>query len=438
MKNELELENIMQSEYESAHDFLYGFVNYERGSDWKYNDDHFDLSRVSKLLHVLGDPHKKGRFVHIAGTNGKGSVAALVASALVESGYKTGLYTSPHLTTFRERIKINGEMISKDDIVGEVKKIRDAAVGIEGLTFFDVWTVLAFSYFASRSTDISIIEVGLGGRLDSTNVIEPDVSVITSISMDHLDKLGGTLEKIALEKAGIIKPGVPVVCAPQADGVRSVIEEKAKQSGSDFVYIGKEASFTIDYSVIHYSGLSWELNYLTIPLNGAFQNQNSALALAALEILAAKFPSITAESARKGIKNVSWPGRLQTLALNPEIIVDGASNIDAMTAVSEYLLERRPAGKIVVLFGICGDKEIERLIGILGTVVSQFVFTRADNPRALNADELMRLYGSETRDIYESDPVTALKKAASLAGPNGLVIVTGSLYLVGEILKNYE
>jgi dihydrofolate synthase / folylpolyglutamate synthase len=438
MNTNIESNENIQAEYESAHDFLYGFIDYERGSDWKYNDEHFNLGRVYSLLESIGNPHKKGRFIHITGTNGKGSVASLVASSLSKSGYKTGLYTSPHLLTFRERIQIDGRMISKSEVVHEVNKIKSATEHIEGLTFFDVWTVLALNYFAGSATDISVIEVGLGGRLDSTNVIVPDVSVFTSISMDHRGKLGDTVEKIALEKSGIIKPGVPVVSSPQTDGVMKVLREKAQTCGSDFMESGTDTALTLGDSSIHYSGISWEMDGITIPFEGDFQRENTSVALGILEKLSVKLTKITPENAVSGIADVSWPGRLQTLATDPRIIIDGASNIGAMTVVSEYLRKSRPSGNIVALFGICGDKDTEMLVGILRTAVSHFVFTRADNPRSLFADELMRLYGDDKTDIYEADSIAALKKAASLAGPNGIVIVTGSLYLVGEIYKLYK
>ncbi len=435
MNDEVKTQNNMHSEYEEAHDFLYSFVDYERDSKWKYDNIYFDLSRVEKFLHILGNPHKKGWFVHVAGTNGKGSVAAMIASVLTQSGFKTGLYTSPHLVTFRERIKIDGKMISKDDVVDEVQLIKTAAKQMERLTFFDVWTALAFNYFARQSVDVSVIEVGLGGRLDSTNVISPSISIITSISMDHCGKLGDTVEKIAYEKAGIIKPGIPVVSAPQNDGVKSVLEKKAKEKGSKFFYVGSDLT---DNSSIYYSGLLWKFNNLNIPLKGTFQHENVAVALTALEIVASEHHAITSECARWGIENVCWPGRLQTVSKHPEVIVDGACNIGAMMALKDYLSKKKSKDKIVAVLGICRDKEVNQVLEILGQATSQVVFTQTDNPRALCADALAKRFNDTKKNIVESNPVKAVEKAVSIAGADGLVIVTGSLYLVGEVLKNYK
>jgi len=438
MNDEVKTKNNMHSEYEEAHDFLYSFVDYERDSKWKYDNIYFDLSRVEKFLRILGNPHKKGWFVHVAGTNGKGSVAAMIASVLTQSGFKTGLYTSPHLVTFRERIKIDAKMISKNDVVDGVQHIKTAAKQIEGLTFFDVWTALAFNYFARQSVDVSVIEVGLGGSLDTTNVISPTISVITSISIDHCGKLGDTVEKIAYEKAGIIKPGIPVVSAPQNDSVKSVLEKKAKEKGSKFIYVSRDALHLLDNSSIYYCGLSWKFNKLNIPLNGTFQHENAAVALTALEIVASEHFSITPECARRGIENICWPGRLQTVSVHPEVLVDGACNIGAMMALRDYLLEKKSKDKIVAVFVICKDKEVNQVLEILGQAASQVVFTRTDNPRAFSADALAQLSYDTKKNFVETDPMKAVKKAVSIAGTDGLVIVTGSLYLVGEVLKNYK
>jgi len=431
-------EKFVDSEYNKALDFIYSFVDYERHSNWKYDINHFDLGRVRKFLHALNNPHEKGWFVHVTGTNGKGSVAAMIASTLTHSGYKTGLYTSPHLITFRERIKIDDSMISKGDIVDEVKRIKKAVKQNEGLTFFEVWTALAFDYFARKSVDVSVIEVGMGGRLDTTNVISPAVSVITSISMDHRGKLGETVEKIAYEKVGIIKPGITVVSAPQNDEVIPVLEKKVKESGMELILVGRDTKFFVERGDIIYSGLKWKLDKLHVPLAGSVQHENAAVALAALEILASKDYSITPENARRGIENVQWPGRFQTVSVNPEIIVDGACNINAMMAVRNYLREKTSKDKIVAVVGMCSDKDVIQVLEILRQAVSRFIYTQVDNPRALSARELANRSSEGENNIVEVDPIKALNKAISIAGSDGLVIVTGSLYLVGDVLKHYR
>ncbi len=429
---------IVYSEYHKALDFLYGFIDYERDFKWKYDDDHFDLSRVRKLLNALGNPHEKGRFVHIAGTNGKGSVAAMISSALMQSGYKTGLYTSPHLVTFRERIKINDSLIPRGDVVYETGLLKSAVNQIEGLTFFEVWTVLAFDYFARKSVDVSVIEVGMGGRLDTTNVISPAVSVITSISMDHLGKLGNTIEKIAYEKAGIIKPDIPVVSAPQNDEVLQILEEKAEEVKTKFICVGREVNYTVCDDSMNYNGIDWKLNDLHIPLAGTIQLENAAVALAALETVSSEGYSVTPRSARKGVESVRWPGRLHTVSEKPEVIVDGACNIGAMKTVRDYVLGKKSKDNVVAVISMCRDKDVDKVLGIAEQMASRFVFTEVNNPRIMPACELAVRSLKEKNTFIEADPFKAVQKSISLAGSEGLVIITGSLYLVGEVLRYYS
>jgi dihydrofolate synthase / folylpolyglutamate synthase len=426
-----------ETDYTEALEFLYSFVDYEKNWSWKYNDGSFNLSRVKKLLARLGNPQDECRFVHVAGTNGKGSVASLTASALSACGYKTGLYTSPHLVTFRERIRINGEKIPKPDVIKGVSVIREAVKDIEGLTFFDVWTSLAFYYFAENLTDYAVIEVGMGGRLDSTNVITPVVSVITSISIDHRGKLGDTVEKIALEKAGIIKPGIPSVSAPQCEKVMDVLVKAATDAGSKLTIVGDNVSFeSIDNNRINYHGVRWELQNILIPLRGRFQQVNTATSLAALEKLSESDDGIIPCKVIEGISHVYWPGRLQKISENPDIILDGACNIDAMVSVRDYLLERGNPNTVVVI-GICGDKDVKEVLGILRDTVSAYVFTRAENPRSMPAEDLYRFAPNNAVCYIEPEPSRALGKAITIAGENGRVIVTGSLYLVGEIFNYF-
>ena len=422
-------------DYSQALDYLYSFIDYERGSQWKYDAEHFDLNRVREFLSSLGDPHERGVYVHVAGTNGKGSVAAMVAASLTEAGYTTGLYTSPHLITFRERIRINGTPISREDVVEGVRRIRKHIKKASQLTFFDVWTGLAFDHFTRKSVEAAVIEVGLGGKLDSTNVITPEVAVITSVSLDHQGKLGDTIEDIAREKAGIIKPGIPVVTAPQDPAVMAVIEERARVVGAPCIRIGTDVGYQTNNSRLYYSGLEWRLGAVNLPLTGAFQHQNAAVALAALEILASRGFSLPPETARTGIESVRWPGRLQKGADHPEVVVDCACNIGAMTVVRDYLKEREQGRNIVAVVGMNADKDCARVIDILGEVVSCFVFTRVDNPRAFDPEEMKRFCTSHHAHV-EPDPVNALKRAQSQAGKDGLVMVTGSMYLVGEIMRH--
>ena len=427
----------MVTTYDEALRFLYSFVNYELIPGWKYSSLDFNLNRFRDFLKVLGNPHEYGRFVHVAGTNGKGSVSAMVASTLSEAGLRTGLYTSPHLITFRERIRIDGAAISKDDVVSAVADMEDVCGGFPGLTFFEVWTALAYVYFLRKKTDVSVFEVGLGGRLDATNVITPSVSAITSIGIDHRIQLGDTLEAIAREKAGIIKPGVPVVSAPQDKRVSDVLEGAARERGARLVLVGRDVHFSEVYGGICYSGIKWRIDPVSIPLNGAMQHENAAVALAALELLAENGFPVDESLAVRGIGNVRWPGRLQEVAQHPPVIVDGACNTDAMTVVRDYVSSRAPRGRVVAVVGMSCDKDVGDVLAVLGQAASHFVLTAADNPRAVRPDDLaLQCPETLTAEIC-GNSVEALERARSRAGSEGLVLVTGSLYLVGEIMKYY-
>ncbi len=423
--------------YDDALDYLYSFIDYEHDSAWKYNTEHFDLSRFRDFLCALGNPHEQGRFVHVAGTNGKGSVAAMIASALSESGMHTGLYTSPHLITFRERIRINGTIISPDEDIDTVKRIKEASQRFDGLTFFEIWTALALHYFAEQKIDVSVIEVGLGGRLDSTNVINPDVSVITSIAVDHRGKLGDSPEQIAREKAGIIKQCVPVVSAPQEKSVGNVLEEKAKKERAEFYLVGRDMRYDIVNSSINYSGLKWRINNVAVPLNGIIQCENAAVALAALEVLEDSGYPVADHSARMGIGSVKWPGRLQKVSSNPGVFVDGACNAEAMKAVADYISTLTDRDRVVAVVGMCSDKDVEEVLDMLGKAASRFVLTQVVNPRAMMPHELAARSPGSVETIVQERTSSALERAVSLAGGDGLVIATGSLYLVGEVLRYY-
>jgi len=423
--------------YDNALGFLYGFIDYERSSRWKYDDEHFDLGRVKRLLADLGDPHRRGRFVHIAGTNGKGSVAAFVANTLVRAGYRTGLYTSPHLLTFRERIRIDGVMMSREDVVEGVERIRDAVGRYAGSTFFEVWTALAFDFFARRSADVSVIEAGMGGRLDTTNVVVPDVSVITPVSMDHIGILGDTLAVIAREKAGIVKPGVPVVSAPQVPEALDVIRDISSGKGSGLTVTGTDTRFGIRDGRLWYEGIGWRLDDIAVPLQGMMQFENAATALTVLETLADAGYRIDSGTAKKGVETVRWPGRLHRVASKPEVLVDGACNSAAMEEVCRYVSGQSPRERTVAVIALCRDKEAGKLLSLASACAARLVLTCVDNPRAMAPGELAALVSTDTAVTVEPTVEKAMREAVLLAGKDGLVIAAGSLYLVGEVLRLY-
>ncbi|MHB9030349.1 MAG: bifunctional folylpolyglutamate synthase/dihydrofolate synthase [Candidatus Latescibacterota bacterium] len=429
----------LDPEYRSALEFLYSFVDYEQNGRWKYDGEHFDLERVQALLAALGNPHHRGWFIHVAGTNGKGSICAMTASALQEAGLSVGLYTSPHLVTFRERIRLNGALMPAGEVVEGVRRLRPAAEGVAGLTFFDVWTALAFDFYARKGADAAVIEVGMGGRLDSTNVITPAVSVIASISMDHRGKLGDTLAQIAAEKAGIMKPGVPAVIAPQSDreAVR-VLAERARETGSELILVGRDATWGKNPDgTLWYRGKAWAHDSVSLPLPGSFQYENAATALAALETLAFQGYPISSDAAKRGIEQTRWHGRLETVAHRPEVIVDGACNTGAMIAVRDFLLSRGSREGTVAVVAMCRDKDMKDVLAILGEAASRIVFTKVHNPRAMEADDLSSLAPKGVKTWVDTESAEAVRKAIELAGLEGTVIATGSLYLVGEVFRMY-
>ena len=428
-------EKIDSPRYREALEYLYGFIDYERTVGWKYNGIHFSMDRVRSFFHALGDPHLKSPSVHLTGTNGKGSTAAMVASALAANGHRVGLYTSPHLISFRERIRVDGTLITPEEVIAGVERIRPIAGQFSGLTFFEVWTGLAFDYFVRKKTNVAIVEVGMGGRIDTTNVIIPVLSVFTRISVDHRKTLGNTIAKITSQKAGIIKPGVPVVTAPQFPDALRIIEDTARDLGSPVVLVARDVAYRRHDRFIDYRGVDWQTDNIAVPLPGAFQAENAAVAVTVLEQLASRGFVMLPDAVRRGIETVSWPGRLQTVRTMPRVIVDGACNADAMREVRDYLLSLGPKKNTVAVFGICRDKDIDQVLQILGKAVSRFVITRADNPRAVDAGDLAGRIPPGIPVSIQPDSAAALEEAKALAGSDGVVIVTGSLYLVGEIMK---
>ena len=323
------------SPYQQALDYIYSFIDYETMHQPRAAA-HFDIRRMDELLARLGNPHLSGRTVHIAGTKGKGSTAAMIASALTAAGYKTGLYTSPHLTDIRERFRIDGELIPEEALIELAEKLKPEVAAVNEkaaygtLTTFEVMTALCFLYFAMQKVDFQVVEVGLGGRLDATNVVKPELCVITTIDLDHTDVLGDTLAQIAAEKAGIVKPGVTVVSSPQAEEAEKVIAETCRRNKSRLISVGKDVTwkgqgFKNDRQLIEVSGRLASYS-IASPLLGYYQQPNTATAVAALEALVEKGCKITREDIVGGIEKVSWPGRFQVLGREPLVIADGAHN----------------------------------------------------------------------------------------------------------------
>ncbi len=403
------------------------------------------LANSHALMKAMGDPHRGFRTVHIAGTNGKGSTAAFIASMLQTAGYRVGLYTSPHLVSFTERIRINGQPISEAKVVELALRVRGSyrelclePGKVLNPTFFEVTTVLAFTYFAQEAVDIAVIEVGMGGRLDSTNVITPLVSVITNIDMEHTEFLGNTLEQIAAEKAGVIKPGVPVVTGASQPEVLRVLEEAAAASRSPLYCLGRQFSSrrlaAPGGPVFNYHGLSSAYDGLAVSLAGSYQVDNASLALAAVECLRHSGIEVPEDDLRQGLADARWEGRLERAALRPDIYLDGAHNPAAARVLAGEIQELKKAYRqLILIIGILGDKDVSGVISRLIPLAERVIVTRPGYTRAMD----LGLLAAEVRKIHSlvdtAETVSqAIIKAKTLSTPEDLILVTGSLYVVGE------
>ena len=431
--------------YEQAIDYINGYTDYEK-IGMPHDPAFYDLRRVDELLSLLGDPHRKAGSVHITGTNGKGSVAVMLASALTASGYSTGLYTSPHLHSWRERIRVDGEMISEVELAKLVTELRPHVEAVNKratygqLTTFEFLTAMAFAYFGKRGVKFQVLEVGMGGKFDATSVITPLVAIITNIGLDHTDVLGSTIGQITAEKCGIIKPGITVVISPQPPEAAQVIKQTCAERGAKLLAVDKDIKWhslgsDLDGQRFEVKGRKGKYE-LSMPILGEHQLQNAATAVAALEVLIDKGFDIPAPKIAKGFKQLEWPGRFQVLRRNPPVVVDGAHNIDAARSLKKALKEYFDFERAILVMGASDDKNIKDVIAELSPLFDRVIVTRSRHPRALApaplAAEFAR-HGIKAR-IAEDVP-SALSQALALAGDNDLVCLAGSLFIVGEALE---
>jgi len=403
----------------------------------------FGLSRMNKLLEHCGNPHLDLRAAHIAGTKGKGSTAAMLASVLAEAGYTVGLYTSPHIYDIRERIQINGEWIGEDDVTRHLNNLYDyleeARPGGDTYapTFFETFTVIAFLHFLERNVHAAVVEVGLGGRLDATNVLRPDACAITPVSFDHTEKLGPELPKIAWEKAGIIKPGVPVVSGVQRPEALDVIRARCAELDAPLRVVGDDITVAAGAGGL-FSVKTWRrrLDGLTVPLVGRHQRENAAAAIGLAELLCECGFDISDGDIHRGVASVKWPGRIQTVAGSPEVIVDGAHNPASVTVLTD-VLAALPKKKTILVFGVAGDKDVPSMLRLLAPHGDEFLFTRTGNPRAAEPEELKAMLAEidPAKPARALDaPADALEAARRLATPGDRICITGSMYLAGDVL----
>ena len=429
--------------YQESLDYLLKYADYERlprsGIVW-------DLKRVVSLLKRLGDPHKYARTVHIAGTKGKGSTSAMIASILTKAGYKTGFYSSPHLLSYTERIQVNGQPISEEDWAKLVEIIQpqveaENADGTYGqLTTFELYTAMAFLHFKRVKADWQVMEVGLGGTLDSTNVVDPTVCVITSISYDHMDVLGNTLGEIAGWKAGIVKQGVPVVTAPQKPEAMASIERVCKEKDARLIKVGQDVTwkrldFTTGGQSFRVKGLQ-DTYDLYIPLVGEYQMENAANAVAAVEILTEKHAVIPVEAIKEGLAEVNWPGRLQILREKPWVVVDGAHNAYSIEQLGKALKTYFKPSAIKLILGFGNDKDIPGMIREAVKYADDIFLVASRHPKAVKGEVLAAQFEKLGKIPRVARSVKdALTMAIAEAEPNDIICAAGSIFVIAEVLE---
>ncbi len=439
------------SRYQQALDYLYSFVDYETMHRPR-DAAGYDLRRMEELLARLGKPHLAAKTVHIAGTKGKGSTAAMIASVLTAAGYKTGLYTSPHLSDLRERIRVDGELIPETELVALVDRLKPEVEAVNRraaygqLTTFELLTALGFLYFALKAVAFQVVEAGLGGRLDATNVVIPEVSVITAISLDHTEVLGGSLAEVAAEKGGIIKAGAQVVSAPQTDTVARVIGEMCRKSGTGLVIVGSDVTFNgagpaAERQLLEVNGRLGSYR-ISLPLLGRYQLENAATAVAVLEVLVERGFNISRDNITAGLEGVSWPGRFQIIGRDPVILVDGAHNPAAARELGRSIGQYLGGGVInrsILVFGTSIDKDLPGIISALTPLFDAVIATRSRHPRALAPAPIVAEFGRHGIIARAVDTVSeALSLALAGAGERDFVCVTGSLFVAGEALEQLQ
>ncbi|WP_031513138.1 bifunctional folylpolyglutamate synthase/dihydrofolate synthase [Desulfofalx alkaliphila] len=394
----------------------------------------FGLGRIVELLRRLDNPHLKLKTIHVGGTNGKGSTTAMIAGILQAAGYTTGTFTSPHLHRYNERFRINGKDIADRQIsrlINTLKPHLDAMVaqGYEHPTEFEVSTAMACLYFYRQGVDFAIFEVGLGGEIDSTNVIKPLVAVITNVSIDHRDYLGSTVGEIAKVKAGIIKGGAPVVTAATEPEALAVIKGACTAKEVPLIQVGRQVAWK-DKSIL---GRHRTYRNIHLPLWGVHQQTNAATAVAAVEVLIDRGVAINPEAVRTGLSNVSWPGRFEIIAGSPDIVLDGAHNPAGARALAEALKSKFPHRPIIMVLGMLADKERQQIINILAPLAKGMVVTAPNNPRAGDWQQVAQWAREHLPDVRICPQIPeAIKTALAMASPQDLVCITGSLYMIAE------
>jgi dihydrofolate synthase/folylpolyglutamate synthase len=433
-------------------EYLFNRTDYEKQTRLRYNVTTFSLERMERLLSMLGNPHKKLATAHIAGTKGKGSTATMLARMLEANDYSVGLYTSPHVVDLHERIAINSKNITDSELLGLINRIYapvEKMASDDKPTFFELFTAMAFMFFADKKVDIAVIETGLGGRLDSTNVIEPAVVGITSISIDHQNLLGNTLDCIAREKAGVIKKGIPVVSVPQDPAAMKELKKAATAVKAPFTVTGKDIDFSYRFESSREHGPHTRIclttptskfEHLRVPMPGEHQAINCGLAIAMLDALKAGGYKIDDNKAIEGLKDVRMPGRMEIIHNDPRILIDAAHNAASIKALIAAIGQHIPYDSMVVIFGCGQDKDVRGMLEQLQYGADKAIFTRSNSPKAVFPQELADMYTEICGKMCQTAMTLteALKTASSAIGREDLICITGSFYLVGQAKVMYK
>jgi dihydrofolate synthase/folylpolyglutamate synthase len=438
--------------YRQAISYLFEKTDYEKEEYLRYNVTTFNLDRMEKLLSMLRDPHNRIPTVHIAGTKGKGSTATMLAKMLESNGYTVGLYTSPHVVHLHERITVNSEMISESEMVGLMNRVYAPVEKMsknDPPTFFEIMTALAFLHFVDRQVDIAVIETGLGGRLDSTNVIHPKVVGITSLSIDHQQQLGSTIDSIAKEKAGIFKRGVPAITVQQEPMAMRVLKSHATAVKAPLSVTGADIDFSYRFETSREDGPHTRIcvttptskfEHLRVPLHGRHQAINCGLALAMLDKLKASGYKIDNEKAERGLHSVSLSGRMEMICDDPRIMIDAAHNAASIKALIQAIGQNIPYDSMVVVFGCNTDKDVEGMLRELQYGADKVIFTRSNSAKAMSPQDLADMYTEICGKMCQTAVSLgeALRLARSAIGRGDLICITGSFYLIGEAKMRFQ
>ena len=434
----------MVKTYSQALDYIYSFVDYSLTKNLRYSPEKFDLRRMRVFLELLNNPQNNYKIIHVAGTKGKGSTAAMITSILIASGYKTGFYTSPHMIDFSERIRIGDDLISHDEIAKYVAQLEPVVMKVPELTTFEIITGLAFKYFSDYKVDFGVIEVGMGGRFDATNVVKPQISVITSISFDHMKVLGKTLKKIAFEKAGIIKENIPVIVSKQKTSPLNEIKKIALERNARIIYapeLYKVETRTHSLEGQTFSIMKAKESFIdiSIPLLGDHQIDNAVTAYACIKELINQGVKIGSDAILEGFKNIKWPGRFEIINQKPLVIIDGAHNLDSFKKLSETIKKYLPGKKIILIFGASEDKAVESMLETIKPLIKTLIITRSEHPRAMELNKVESIAKSLNLPfVVEGNIKNAIGEALVHCDDMTAIIASGSIFIAGAVKENFK